>query len=112
MKRSGLITMIAFTVLPLVLTGLAVLFVLPDTIPMHYGPSGLDTVGSKSDSFIVAFIATTCCALFTTMYAFMDKLAARFNSDASGGRTALTFAVVWLNVIYLLILVAMTFGLK
>lgn len=112
MKRSGFITMIAFTVLPLVLTGLAVLFVLPDTIPMHYGPSGLDAVGSKGDSFVIAFIVAACCALFTTMYAFMDKLAVRFNSEASGGRTALTFAVVWLNVIYLLMLVTMTFGLK
>ena len=34
MKRSGLIAMIALTLLPLVMTGLAVLFVLPDTIPL------------------------------------------------------------------------------
>lgn len=110
MKRSGLITMIVFTVLPLVLTGLAVLFVLPSAIPIHYGPSGLDAMGSKSDSFGIAFLVTACCALFTTMYAFMDKLAARFNSEAKSGRTALTFAVVWLNVIYLLALIVMAFG--
>ena len=47
MKRSGLIAMIALTLLPFVMTGLAVLFVLPDTIPLHAGAGGVDRVGSK-----------------------------------------------------------------
>ena len=51
MKRSGLIAMIVLTVLPLVMTGLAVLFVLPDVIPLHAGAGGVDRIGSKLDAF-------------------------------------------------------------
>lgn len=104
--------MIALTVLPLAATGLAVLFVLPDVIPTHAGTHGIDTVGSKYDAFVVAFIVAGCGALLTVMYVFMDKLAKRYKSDAQGGRTAVTFAAVWMNVILLLGLVWMTFGLK
>ena len=54
MKRSGLIAMIALTLLPLVMTGLAVLFVLPDTIPLHAGAGGVDRVGSKFGAFEIS----------------------------------------------------------
>ena len=32
------------------MTGLAVLFVLPDTIPLHAGAGGVDRVGSKFET--------------------------------------------------------------
>ena len=115
MKRAGLIAMIALAVLPLAATGLAVLFVLPDTIPIHAGINGIDTVGLKYGAFNVAFIVAGSCALFAVMYAFMDKLAARgfvHGTDAHGGRICLLFCQIFMNVVQLLALVWMTFGLK
>lgn len=115
MKRSGLIAMIALTLLPLALTGLAVLFVLPDTIPTHAGVHGIDAVGSKYDAFTIAFIVSGACVLFTVMYAFMDKLAtmgAVHGTDAHGGRILMVFTQVLMNVLMLLSLVGMAFGLK
>lgn len=115
MKRSGLIAMIALTLLPLATTGLAVLFVLPDVIPTHAGAHGIDAVGSKHDAFMVAFIVSGCGVLFTLMYAFMDKLAAVgavHGTDANGGRICMIFAQALMNVMQLLGLVWMTFGLK
>lgn len=113
MKRSGLIAMLALTVLPLVLTGLAVLFVLPDTIPMHIGPHGVDRIGSKYDAFEIAFIVTGCGVLFTLMYAFMDKLAALgavHGTDAQGGRTLMIFALALVNAIFVLVFACMVYG--
>ncbi|MEG2747222.1 MAG: DUF1648 domain-containing protein [Gordonibacter sp.] len=114
MKRSGLIAMFALAVLPLATTGLAVLFVLPDTIPLHAGVHGIDSVGSKYGAFNVAFIMAGSCSLLAIMYTFMDKLAALgfvHGTDAHGGRICLLFCQVFMNVVQLLVLVWMTFGL-
>ena len=110
MKRSGLIAMIALTLLPFVMTGLAVLFVLPDTIPLHAGAGGVDRVGSKVGAFEPTFIIVGCGALFTILYAFMDKLTARHGSYAHGGRIALMFALVWFNVLQLVFILLMATG--
>ena len=110
MKRSGLIAMIVLTVLPLVMCGLAVLFVLPDTIPLHAGAGGVDRVGSKYSAFEASFMLAGCGALFTILYAFMDKLTARHGSYAHGGRIALMFALVWLNVLQLVFIRWMATG--
>lgn len=107
--------MIALTVLPLAATGLAVLFVLPDVIPTHAGIHGIDTVGSKYDAFVVAFIVAGCGALLTLMYVFMDQLAAMgfvHGTDANGGRIVTIASQIIVDVILLLGLVWMTFGLK
>ena len=82
MKRSGLIAMIVLTVLPLVTTGLAVLFVLPDVIPLHAGAGGVDRIGSKLDAFGITPFLVGFGALATVAYAYMDRLAARYGSDA------------------------------
>ena len=111
MKRSGLIAMIALTVLPLVTTGIAVLFVLPDTIPLHAGVGGIDRVGSKIDAFGISPFLVGFGALATILYAFMDKLAAKYNSDAHSGRVLLVFALCLMNVWQLIFLVWMATGL-
>ena len=105
MKRSGLIAMIALTLLPLVMTGLAVLFVLPDTIPLHAGAGGVDRVGSKFGAFLVGF-----GVLATILYAFMDKLAAKYQSDAHSGRVLLVFALSLMNVWQLVFILWMATG--
>lgn len=115
MQRSGLIAMAVLTVLPLAATGLAVLFVLPDTIPLHVGIGGVDNIGSKYDAFIVAFIFSGCGVLFTVMYAFMDKLAALglvHGTDPQGGRILMIFSQALMNILQFVILLVMTFGLK
>lgn len=107
--------MIVLSVLPLVMTGLAVAFVLPDTIPLHAGAGGIDRVGSKYGAFETAFIVFGCCALFTIMYAFMDKLAAFglvHGTDAHGGRILMMFAQVFMNILQLVFLIWMTLGMK
>ena len=110
MKRSGLIAMIALTLLPLVMTGLAVLFVLPDTIPLHAGAGGVDRVGSKFGAFEISSFLVGFGVLATILYAFMDKLTARHGSYAHGGRIALMFALVWFNVLQLVFILWMATG--
>ena len=51
-----------------------------------------------------------CGALFTILYAFMDKLTARHGSYAHGGRIALMFALVWFNVLQLVFILWMATG--
>ena len=110
MKRSGLIAMIALTLLPLVMTGLAVLFVLPDTIPLHAGAGGVDRIGSKLDAFGITPFLVGFGALATVAYAYMDRLAARYGSDAHSGRVLLLFALALMNVWQLIFLIWMTFS--
>lgn len=112
MKRSGLIAMIVLTLLPLVTTALAVLFVLPDTIPLHAGAGGVDRIGSKLDAFEVAPFLVGFGALATVAFARMDRLAARYDSDAHSGRVLLLFALALMNVWQLIFLVWMAFGTK
>lgn len=112
MKRWGLVAMIALTVLPLVTTGLAVLFVLPDTIPLHAGAGGIDRIGSKLDAFEMVPFLAGFGALATVAYARMDRLAARYDSDAHSGRVLLLFALVLMNVWQLIFLVWMAFSTK
>ena len=110
MKRSGLIAMIVLTVLPLVTTGLAVLFVLPDVIPLHAGAGGVDRIGSKLDAFGITPFLVGFGALATVAYAYMDRLAARYVSDAHSGRVLLLFALALMNVWQLIFLIWMTFS--
>ena len=110
MKRSGLIAMIVLTVLPLVTTGLAVLFVLPDVIPLHAGAGGVDRIGSKLDAFGITPFLVGFGALATVAYACMDRLAARYGSDAQSGRVLLLFALALMNVWQLIFLIWMTFS--
>ena len=93
MKRSGLIAMIVLTVLPLVTTGLAVLFVLPDVIPLHAGAGGVDRIGSKLDAFgitpfLVGFGALATVATHTWIGWPRDTAA-----TAHSGRVLLLFAL-------------------
>ena len=108
MKRSGLIAMIALTLLPLVMTGLAVLFVLPDTIPLHAG--AVDRVGSKFGAFEISSFLVGFGVLATILYAFMDKLAAKYQSDAHSGRVLLVFAISLMNVWQLVFILWMATG--
>ncbi|CAK7015494.1 MAG: hypothetical protein PEGG_00626 [Paraeggerthella hongkongensis] len=115
MKRSGLIAMIALAALPLVTTGLAVLFAMPDTVPLHIGANGVDLIGSKYEAFEMGFLMTGCCALFAVMYAFMDKLAAMglvHGTDAHGGRTLLLFTQISMNAIQVFLLFLMSFDMQ
>lgn len=112
MKRSGLIAMVALTVLPLVTTGLAVLLVLPDVIPLHAGAGGVDRIGSKWDAFGLSPFLAGFGALATIAYAYMDRLAAKYDSDAHSGRVLLLFALILMNVWQLIFLVWMAFGSK
>lgn len=115
MKRWGLVVMIVLTVLPLITAGLAVLFVLPDTISLHAGPGGIDRMGSKFGAFESAFIIAGCGVLLTVAYAFMEKLAAFglvHGTDAHGGRSTVLVCQVFMNVLQLGFLTWMTFGLK
>ena len=99
--------MIVLTVLPLVTTGLAVLFVLPDVIPLHAGAGG---IGSKLDAFGITPFLVGFGALATVAYAYMDRLAARYGSDAHSGRVLLLFALALMNVWQLIFLIWMTFS--
>ena len=77
MKRSGLIAMIVLTVLPLVTTGLAVLFVLPDVIPLHAGAGGVDRI--MFDNFSPEMTRKA-----------VEKVAGRCETESSGGITLST----------------------
>ena len=110
MKRSGLIAMIVLTVLPLVTTGLAVLFVLPDVIPLHAGAGGVDRIGSKLDAFGITPFLVGFGAMGPVAYAYMDRLAARYGSDAHSGRVLPLFALALMNVWQLIFLIWMTFS--
>ena len=96
--------MIVLTVLPLVTTGLAVLFVLPDVIPLHADAGGVDRIGSKLDAFGITPFLVGFGALA------MDRLAARYGSDAHSGRVLLLFALALMNVWQLIFLIWMTFS--
>ena len=109
MKRSGLIAMIVLTVLPLVTTGLAVLFVLPDVIPLHAGAGGARLGSTLAACGIPPFLVGFG-ALATVAYAYMDRLAARYGSDAHSGRVLLLFALALMNVWQLIFLIWMTFS--
>ena len=67
-------------------------------------------MGSKVGAFEPTFIIVGCGALFTILYAFMDKLTARHGSYAHGGRIALMFALVWFNVLQLVFILWMATG--
>ena len=49
-------------------------------------------------------------ALATVAYAYMDRLAARYGSDAHSGRVLLLFALALMNVWQLIFLIWMTFS--
>ena len=51
-------------------------------------------------------------ALATVAFARMDRLAARYDSDAHSGRVLLLFALALMNVWQLIFLVWMAFGTK
>ncbi|WP_080803387.1 SdpI family protein [Arabiibacter massiliensis] len=112
MKRSGLIAMVVLTALPLFMAGLAVAFVLPDVIPLHAGPGGIDRVGSKYGAFDLTFALVAVGSLLTVLYAFMDKLAAKYDTDAQSGRVLLLFAAALMNVWQLVFLLWMSQGVK
>lgn len=60
MKKLGFAAAVCgiLTLLPMVMTTVAVLWFLPDTIPAHYGISGeVDRWGSKYESFILPGIS-------------------------------------------------------
>lgn len=60
MKKLGFVATVCgiLTLLPMVITTVAVLWFLPDTIPAHYGISGeVDRWGSKYESFILPGIS-------------------------------------------------------
>lgn len=76
------------TVLPLVISAIAVFWFLPDTIPAHYGASGqVDRWGSKYESFILPGIVLP----FGLFMLGMVKLASR--QEAAGKKSRLAVAI-------------------
>lgn len=110
MKRSGLIAMIALTLLPLVMTEFAVLLVLPDTIPLHAGSGSIDRAGSKLGAFETCSFLVGFGVLATILYAFVDKLAAKYQSNAHSGRVLLVLALSLMNAWQLIFLAWMATG--
>lgn len=76
------------TLLPLVISAIAVFWFLPDTIPAHYGASGqVDRWGSKYESFILPGIVLP----FGLFMLGMVKLASR--QEAAGKKSRLAVAI-------------------
>lgn len=85
------------TLLPLVMSAIAVLWFLPDTIPAHYGASGqVDRWGSKYESFILPGIVLP----FGLFMLGMVKVASR--QEGAGRKSR--FAVALCGVVSLLVM--------
>lgn len=52
---------------PLAITAAGILFFLPDVVPMHYGPNGIDRYGSRYEMLIVGALLSGGNALFGFM---------------------------------------------
>lgn len=102
MKPWQIALWIAFCIIPLAATAIAVFAFLPDTVPMHIGPQGIDRYGSKYEAFLVGGLLSACCLLFFLMYVkaeALDRLGLMNGTDVKGGRLALIFAGIVMNVL-------------
>jgi hypothetical protein len=69
--------LVYLSLIPLCVTIIAILFLLPEVVPLHVGFEGIDRYGSKFETLVVGGLLTVCCLLFTVSYHNIDKLNAR-----------------------------------
>jgi hypothetical protein len=97
----------ALSLIPLVLTTLAVLFWLPDTIPTHAGFGGVNSYGSKFEAFIGGGLLTAFSLLLTLSYYHAEKLMALgliHGTNVKGGRIVMFASVILFDVVSVMIL--------
>lgn len=92
MSRSRVATLFVLAVLPVALTALAQPF-LPDIVPTHYGMSGPDDWGSKSELFVAAGIFATIGLFIAGIYTVVEKQRETGREDwiVSDGPTHVSF---------------------
>lgn len=100
MKRFKRLLILILSVLPIIYTALAVLFILPETVAAHFNARGIaDRYGSKYEAFILPGI-TIAVGL---IYFFIRKFA-KFSSSDENDRTERNLDVIDTVVITVLVL--------
>ena len=97
---------VALAFVPIVACAVAYLF-LPETIPGHIGPEGVDRWGSRAEVFVLGGIMTLLNLLMAACFRFAEKLMARglmHAPNASSGRAILFFGIVFSDFIAFVLL--------
>ena len=95
--------LVLLSLVPLMANLLAVLFLLPDTIPLHAGFFGIDSYGSKFSTFWVGGILTAVNLVGTICFHNAEKLYARgavHGTNVKGARIVLTITVIVLDLLF------------
>lgn len=79
-QRRRTVALVVLAVLPVVLTAAAQPF-LPDTVPVHYGLSGPDDWGPKSELFVAAGITTVPGLFIAALFAVFERQRATGRED-------------------------------
>jgi hypothetical protein len=84
----------------------AVLFLLPDTVPLHIGMGGIDRWGSKFETFIVAGMLSGFNLLLTFFFARAEKMyeigvihGKNTRENIKGTRVSLLLTIVVLDIL-------------
>ena len=100
MKLYKKVLLIFLTVLPVILTAIAVMFILPDTVPVHFGADGIaNRWGSKYESFILPGFVL----LFGLLY-LVIRLVVKTASSAEKSRTERNLGVTDTVIILTLVI--------
>lgn len=71
-SRWRIISLVGLALLPVLVTALAQPF-LPETVPLHYGTSGPDRWGPKSELFVAIGIGTVIGLVVASIFAMLEK---------------------------------------
>jgi hypothetical protein len=92
---------------PLVVNLAAVLFLLPDVVPLHLGLTGIDRYGAKIESLWVGGLLTVFCILFAVLFYHAEKLSELGlvrGTGVKGARVTLFIAIIALDILSVAVL--------
>jgi hypothetical protein len=101
MKRlTPVLVLLSF--IPIIVTTVAVFALLPDIVPTHAGFKGIDSYGSKYETFVVGGMLSGFCLLLTLSFHHAEKLYALglvHGTDARGARIFLLVIIILFDIL-------------
>jgi hypothetical protein len=105
MKRlTPVLVLLSF--IPIIVTVIAVFALLPDIVPTHAGFQGIDSYGSKYETFVVGGMISGFCFLLTVFFHNAEKLFALglvHGTNARGTRIFLLVTIILFDVLSVLV---------
>ena len=101
------VSLIAISLFPILATVIAVMFLLPDVVPIHIDFQGNVRYGSKFEALIVGGVLTVACLICSAGYLNIEKLHALglAHGTVKGSRIVLLLVTIFCSLITLLILI-------